>query len=155
MFKSLLTAAAAISAAALIVPTEAQAYAFAAARSSSGNVFEWCTKGSLQAAKKCAEDACDNSGGSNCRIVTTCNDGKWSGVAEVTFAGDIRRHGSGCGFTTRAKVRSKIVTECKRVRNSIAPKAQRCDGTVISPTQVDTSPNDMKWKWSDGQLVAR
>lgn len=141
----------------LIVPSDASAYAFAAASGSGGNAYEWCTKSSLSAAKSCAIDMCEESGGSNCRVVKSCSDGKWSGVAEVTFTGDIRRHGSGCGFpreTGNNSIKNKMVSECKAVRNSIAPKAQRCAATIVKPDQSDT-PNKYRWVWNGGVLTAR
>lgn len=141
----------------LIGPAGASAYSFAAASGSGGETYEWCTKSSLSAAKSCAIDMCEESGGSNCRVVKSCSDGKWSGVAEVTFKGDIRRHGSGCGFpreTGNNSIKAKMVSECKDVRKSIAPKAQRCAATIIKPDQGDV-PNKYKWVWINGVLTAR
>lgn len=141
----------------VLIPTEAGAYAFAAARGSNGEVFEWCTKSSLSAAKSCAIDLCEDAGGNNCSVVKFCSDGKWSGVAEVRFTGDIRRHGSGCGFSRQTgenSIKSKMVSECKAVRKSIKPKADRCAATIINPDQSDT-PNRYRWIWKDGGMIAQ
>ncbi len=138
--------------AAYLLPTgEAHAYAFAAAKGSNGAIYEWCTRSSLAAARNCAEDACEDSGGRNCRVVTTCSNGRWSGVAEVRFVGNIRRHGAGCGFSTLPKVKARMVDECKTVRKSIAPRATHCAATIIDPNQNDT-PSKYKWIWKNGVL---
>lgn len=136
----------------VFIPADAHAYAFAAAKGSGGDVFEWCTRSSLSAARNCAENACEDQGGRNCRVVTTCSNGRWSGVAEVKFAGDIRRHGSGCGFTTLPKVKARMASECSAVRKSIKPKARSCLATIIDPGQNDVA-GKYRWIWKNGVLT--
>lgn len=157
MFKRYVTAAVAVCimlVAAAFAASDAQAYAFAAAKSGNGEHYEWCTAGSLDAAEDCANTKCEDQSDGDCRIVTRCENGRWSGIAEVKFKGDIRRHGSACGFTTQAKIKTKMVSECTRVKKSIKPTGTNCAATIVNPNANDT-PNKYKWIWKNGSLVAQ
>jgi hypothetical protein len=139
------------------VPTDAAAYAFAAAQGSrsgtQSDAFAWCTKDSLSAARSCALSECRKSGGHNCAVVSSCSNAKWSGVAEVGFTSDIMRHGAVCGKPTQPAIRSSMVDKCKAIRKSIRPKAETCEATIVTPSE-NTLEARYQWEWVDGQMMA-
>lgn len=138
----------------MLAPTEAAAYAFAASKSSDGEYYEWCTAGTLDAAEACATRKCESQTEEDCRVVTRCSNGLWSGIAEVKFVGNIRRHGSACGFTTLNAVKTKMVSECKRVKKLIKPVGTHCAATIVDKNANDT-PRKFKWIWRNGVLNAQ
>lgn len=142
-----------------LVPTDASAYSFAAAKgkdSGGSEVYEWCTRSTPSAAKDCALDKCEDSNGRGCKIVRDCNDGKWSGIAEAVHKDDARYHDSSCGWSKKTgsnSLKSKLAQRCEELRDKAPSKFKRCLASIIEPDQ-DYIANAYRWRWSNGDLVA-
>ncbi len=125
------------------VTEPANASALVVYHSATTNGYGWCSRGTLNGARSCAEDYCTKGGNTDCKQVLECSPTAWGAIAWQN--NDVTAFAASCGLSDKTAARKVALSSCMAAAHDFCWLTEAFDSRRDYNSDQDTHRFAMTW----------